>query len=148
MPLVEHAGDRVPFKVKFAHFIATPFLGVAIGLCKLLRVEVMCSFGPSGMAERDAQDRSDFLTLGAMAVQYGSDVVIITDDWDEREAGYLRPEIHGAMMRASERFRKNEAVLDFLKAHGFSLEPTSRYRTHLRRPDSFNDNESQPKGYK
>jgi len=120
--LDEHVGDSVTPRVRFAHFLAAPFIAVLMGISRVTRTEMTVGFASQGHANAADKERNAFLTMGAMFAKYSDDVIEIAEDDDDRKpAGYLAPPIHAACMRASAVARRMEAVMDFIKETGAGI---------------------------
>ena len=147
----EHHGDSAPKRVKFANFLATPFVGVLFLVSRLTGTEVQIQFGPGGMCEQERLEGAVLLKMAAMMAKFSDDVVECMEDDDDRVGGFMPPNMHAAFMRASFTARKMPPVLRFIKDNGLTLGdgvPEKRYAEYMVDEDSHDTSESQPTGDK
>lgn len=120
--LDEQVGDSVTTRVRFAHFLAAPFIAALMGIARVTRTEMTVDFAPQGYANAADKERNALLMMGAMFAKYSDDVLeIAEDDNDNKPAGYLAPPIHAACMRASAAARRMGAVMDFIEEIGTTI---------------------------
>ena len=146
----EHHGDSTPKRVKFANFLATPFIGVLFLVSRLTGTEVQVQFGPSGMCRRERREKVIFAQMGAMFAKYSDDVLELAHG-NGATGAYLRLEMHEGFMRGSEIAREMDTVIAFAEANNLQLGDGKPRRVDCEVEfieDSHDTSESQPKGDK
>lgn len=146
----EHHGDSAPKRVKFANFLATPFVGVLFLVSRLTGTEVQVQFGPGGMCRRERRENFIFAQMGAMFAKYSDDVLELAHSSGATGA-YIPPGMHAMFMRGSEIAREMDTVIAFAEANGLRLGNGKPKRVDCEiefNEDSHDTNESQPKGDK
>jgi hypothetical protein len=150
--LVSVEGASVPPRVKLASFLTTPFVGLTIGVSRLLGVETSVVLGPKGQIDRKNHEDFLLIQMGTLLAKYSDDVVELSENENSGvRAGYVQPDMHAAIMRAAAVARRMEAVTDFIAKNNIRLGtgvPQWRECQIEFNEDSQDTSESQPKGDK
>jgi hypothetical protein len=150
--LVSHAGDSAPPRVKLASFLTTPFVGLTLGISRLLGVETSVVLGPKGQIDRKNHEDFLLIQMGTLLAKYSDDVVELSENENSGErAGYVPPDMHAAIMHAAAVARGMGIITDFIAKNNIRLGtgvPQWRECQIEFNEDSQDTSESQPKGDK
>jgi hypothetical protein len=150
--LVSHAGDSAPPRVKLASFLTTPFVGLTLGISRLLGVETSVALGPKGQIAHKNYEDFLLIQMGTLLAKYSDDVVELSENENSGgRAGYVPPDMHAAIMRAAAVARGMENVTDFIAKNNIRLGngvPQWRECQIEFNEDPQDTSESQPKGGK
>lgn len=147
---VEHHGDSAPKRVKFANFLAAPFVGVLLLVSRLTGTEVQVQFGPGGMCKAERREKFIFAQMGVMFAKYSDDVLELAHSSGATGA-YMPPDMHEGFMQGAVIAREMGAVIAFAEANSIKFGDGKPKRVDCEvefREDSHDTSESQPKGDK
>jgi hypothetical protein len=116
---------RGAWRVKTAHFLATPFIVILSIIRIVLRVDVRISFATPGTYHKLDTEKDNFILAGAMMVKYYDDVQIVEavePGFEGRDAGYVMPPMHDAFLRAARAMAKTPSIVAHLNNLGIHAE--------------------------
>jgi hypothetical protein len=132
---------RGAWRVKTAHFLATPFIVILSIIRIAFHVDMRISFATPGSYHRLDKEERDFILAGAMLVKYYDDIQIVEavePVFEGHDAGYVMPPMHDALLRAAHVMAKSPRIVTHLNNLGIHAELVHGAK-------SENDNDSRSK---